>query len=99
MTTEYGTYLPFQNFVFDPVSIVSIEPIPTGDSTHIRVTFSRMVENNVDLNDVINYQITPPLVVISVTPEPGVYRPIYVDLEVSAMTDGVTYTINIDTVV
>jgi hypothetical protein len=73
-------------------------------STSVRVTFNEAMASNAALSDVSNYSILPDLggvsaTVIAVIPE-AVANPTYVDLILAAeMTDGVDYTVTVDTAV
>lgn len=62
----------------------------------VRVTFTSPVINNFALTNVQNYQFSPSLTVLSVTPNTSI-APTYVDLAVEGLT-GQTYTLNILTV-
>lgn len=95
MVDFVATHLPLQEFVYEPVAI---DNVATVDQTHIRVTFTRGVEDNAALNNITNYSFVPALTVVSVTSE-AVYKPTYVDIEVSAMLGLTLYTINIDVIV
>ena len=72
-----------------------------ADSQIIRVWFTEAVRNDSNLTDKTNYTITKvtsgavDVTVLKVTPEPDLTYPRYVDLTVSDMTAGATYTLTV----
>lgn len=90
MTLYYSHYgLPELEF-----AVISADPSYLG----LRVTFSKGCKNDSELNNPDNYQIlvsspytTFDFGAISVTPEPDVIYPTYVDLEMTDCTHNATY--------
>lgn len=82
-----------------PISIVNI--IPTYLS--LRVIFSDPVTNNAELNDISNYSIDVinpdqhyAFGLISITPEPNVIYPTYIDIEITDCSNNGVYELIIE---
>ena len=67
------------------------------DSTTVRVTFSAPVIDNAVLRYTGAYEFNPPLTVTAVNPE-NVVTPDWIDLTVSEMKQGQSYTLTIHTI-
>ncbi|KKM82808.1 hypothetical protein LCGC14_1315830 [marine sediment metagenome] len=69
--------------------------------TSVRVTFSKIMQDDMELDTPSNYTLTPitpntaPVAVNAATPEGG-GSPTFVDLTVTEMTDGATYELAVD---
>lgn len=76
---------------------VAIALAAATTSIRVRVTFDRGMLDDGKLNNAVYYSVLPkfptgaPVTVVSVTPQ-GIAEPTYVDLVVTEMTDGETYT-------
>jgi len=71
-----------------------IASVVSTSSTSWRVTFTVPVLDNAALRNALNYEFSPALSVVSVTPESAT-NPSYVDLETTEQKDAETYTLTI----
>lgn len=74
-----------------------ISGIDVISSTQIRVNFTNAVTDNPALSNVVNYETTPTLEIISATPESGYSGPgpTFVDLVTSEQLGGQEYDLTI----
>lgn len=75
-------------------AVVKITSVTVLDSTTIRAHLSLPIKRNAALTSLTNYEVSPYLEVKAVTPE-NVVNPTYIDITLSEMKDGTTYSLYI----